>query len=33
MEYYSVIQKEDILRFAGKSMEVENVILSEDIQT
>ena len=32
MEYYSAI-KEDILSFAGKWMELENIILSEVTQT
>jgi hypothetical protein len=32
MEYYSAIKNEDILSFAGKWMEVEN-ILSEVTQT
>jgi hypothetical protein len=29
MEYYSSIKNEDILRFAGKWLELENIILSE----
>jgi hypothetical protein len=33
MEYYSAIKKEDILSFAGKWMELENIILSEVPQT
>jgi hypothetical protein len=33
MEHYSAIRNEDILSFAGKWMEIENVILSEVIQT
>jgi hypothetical protein len=33
MEYYSVIKNEDILSFAGKWMELENIILSEVTQT
>jgi hypothetical protein len=33
MEYFSVIKNEDILRFAGKWMELENIILSEVTQT
>ena len=33
MEYYSGIKNEDILGFAGKWMEVENISLSEVIQT
>jgi hypothetical protein len=28
MEYYSAIKNEDILTFAGKWMELENIILS-----
>jgi hypothetical protein len=33
MEYYSAIENEDILTFAGKWMELENIILSEVTQT
>jgi len=33
MEYYSAIKNKDILSFAGKWMELENIILSEIIQT
>jgi hypothetical protein len=33
MEYYSTIRNEDILRFEGKWMELENIILSEVNQT
>jgi hypothetical protein len=33
MEYYSAIKNEDILSFAGKWMILENIILSEVIQT
>jgi hypothetical protein len=33
LEYYSAINNEDILRFAGKWMELENIILSEVTQT
>jgi hypothetical protein len=33
MEYYLAIKNEDILSFAGKSMELENIILSEVTQT
>jgi hypothetical protein len=33
MEYYSAIKNEDILTFAGKWMELENIILSEVTQT
>ena len=33
MEYYSAIKNEDILSFAVKWMEVENIILSEINQT
>jgi hypothetical protein len=29
MEYYSAIKNEDILKFAGKLVEVEKIILSE----
>jgi hypothetical protein len=33
MEYYSTIETKDIMNFAGKWMELENIILSEIIQT
>jgi hypothetical protein len=33
VEYYSAIKNEDILSFAEKWMELENIILSEVIQT
>ena len=33
MEYYSAIKNEDILGFAGKLMELENIILNEVTQT
>jgi hypothetical protein len=33
MEYYPVLKNEDILSFAGKWMELENIILSEVTQT
>ena len=33
MEYYSAIKNEDILSFAGKWIELENIILSEVTQT
>jgi hypothetical protein len=33
MDYSSSIKKEDILSFAGKWMELENIILSEVTQT
>ena len=33
MEYYSAIKNEDILSFAGKWMELENIILNEVTQT
>jgi hypothetical protein len=33
MEYYLAIKNEDILTFAGKWMEQENIILSEVTQT
>ena len=32
MEYYSAIKNKDILSFAGKWMELENIILSEVTQ-
>jgi hypothetical protein len=32
MEYYLAIKKEDILSFAGKWMELQNIILSEVTQ-
>ena len=33
MEYYPAIKSKDILSFAGKWIEVENIILSEKNQT
>jgi hypothetical protein len=33
MEYYSAIKNEDIVNFAGKWMELENITLSEVTQT
>jgi hypothetical protein len=33
MEYFSAKRNEDILSFAGKYMELENIILSEVTQT
>ena len=33
MEYYSAIKNKDIMTFAGKWMEAENIILSEVTQT
>jgi hypothetical protein len=33
MEYYSAINNKDFLSFTGKWMELENIILSEVIQT
>ena len=33
MTYYSSIKNEDIMNFAGKMMELENIILSEVTQT
>jgi hypothetical protein len=33
MEYYSAIKNKDILSFAGKWMEPENIILGEVTQT
>jgi hypothetical protein len=29
MEYYSALENKDIMNFAGKWMELENIILSE----
>ena len=29
MEYYSAIKNKDIMKFAGKWMEIKNVILNE----
>jgi hypothetical protein len=33
MEYYSAIKNKDMLSFAGKCLELENIILSEKTQT
>jgi hypothetical protein len=33
MEYYSAIKKNKIMLFAGKCMELENIMLSEVSQT
>ena len=33
IKYYSAIKNKDILSFAGKWMELENIILSEVTQT
>jgi hypothetical protein len=33
MEYYSAIKNKDILNFAGKLIELENIMLSEVTQT
>jgi hypothetical protein len=33
MEFYSAMKKNEILSFAGKCMELENIILSEVSQT
>jgi hypothetical protein len=33
MEYYSAVKNKDILSFAGKWMELNNIILSEVTQT
>ena len=33
MECYSAIKNQDIMNFAGKWMELENIILSEVTQT
>jgi hypothetical protein len=33
MEYYPAIKNKDILKFTGKCMELENIIMSKVIQT
>jgi hypothetical protein len=33
MDYYSAIKNKDIMNFAGKLMELENIILSKVTQT
>jgi hypothetical protein len=33
IEYYSAIKNNDILKYAGKWMKLENIILSEETQT
>jgi hypothetical protein len=33
MEYYSAIKNKDIINFAGKWIELENIILSEVTQS
>jgi hypothetical protein len=33
MEYYSAIKNNDFMKFAGKWMELENIILREETQT
>jgi hypothetical protein len=33
MEYYSAIKNNDFMKFTGKWMELENIILSEVTQT
>ena len=33
VEYYSAIKNKDILSFAGKWMELENIILSKETRT
>ena len=33
MEYYSAIKNEDVMKFAGKWIEIENIIQSEVTQT
>ena len=33
VEYYSASKNNDIMKFAGKWMELENIILSEETQT
>jgi hypothetical protein len=30
MNYYTAMKKRDIMKFAGKSMELENIILTEN---
>lgn len=32
VKYYSAIKNKDIVKFAGKWMELENIVLSEVIQ-
>jgi len=33
MEYYSTIKNDDLMKFIGRWMELENIILSEVIQS
>ncbi|OPX54070.1 hypothetical protein BTE48_16155 [Oceanospirillum multiglobuliferum] len=33
MEYYSAVKNNDLMKFAGKWMELENIILTEVTQT
>lgn len=33
MEYYSAVKKKEILKFAGKWMNLEKIILNEETQT
>jgi hypothetical protein len=33
VEYYSAIKNKDVMKFAGKWIEIENIILSEVRQT
>ena len=33
MDYYSTMKNNDLMKFAGKWMELENIILSEVTQT
>jgi hypothetical protein len=33
MEYYSFIKRNDLMKFLGKSLELENIILSEVTQS
>ena len=33
MEYYTMVKNNDILKFVGKWMDLENIILSEVTQT
>jgi hypothetical protein len=32
MEYYSAIKNDDFMKYAGKRMDLENIILSEETQ-
>ena len=33
MEFYATVKKDDIMKFAGKQMELEDIILSEVTQS